>query len=186
MKIVDIVEKIRSGKILVLPTDTICGLSGLVEEQIILKISLLKKRSNDKGFILLSSYIEHFMPFMDLDRISEEDFYFLNEVKQEKPTTFLVPAKEELAWLHKGTGKIAVRLTNMPLIYEITTLLNQAIISTSANFSGQKPALDNREVFAYFANNVEYISWHVNDVRSKLNNKPSRIVDLLSREIIRD
>lgn len=180
----DIVKKIKEHKIIAIPTDTIYGLSGLIEEKVILKMQQLKKRSFEKGFILLSSYIEHFMPFLNLDKICDKDFEILN-TEQEIPTTFIVPAKEELTWLHKGSHNIAIRLTLMPLIYEITSLLNTGIISTSANLSGQKPAMDNREIFSYFGNNVEYFHYS-NQVLMGRYNKPSRIIDLLTKKIIRD
>jgi L-threonylcarbamoyladenylate synthase len=99
------------------------------------------------------------------------------------PTTLLVDYNDNIpSHLKNDSGKIAIRVSNHYPIKSLFNSFNGLIVSTSANISGEK--------------NIELVedlikTFHHEDVgfyNAKLGNniKPTRIIDLNSREIIRD
>ena len=172
---------LKSDKVLALPTESVYGLSVRLESQAVAKIVTLKKRSANKGFIVLSSKIEHLLHVTDVKHLNNEDLARLRG-KKVRATTWIVPVNPEFQWITGSFDTIAVRLTTHPLLSLLTQSLNQAIISTSANISGHPPATSASEVYNYFGENVDYI-YPNNDFIAK---KPSRLVNLITGEILRN
>ena len=77
--------------------------------------------------------------------------------------------------------KIAIRITSHKVSCEICKLLDFPIISTSANRVGDEPIVNLKRIKQYFNNEVDYI------IEGELgsNSKPSRILDLLTKEVLR-
>ena len=173
---------LKKQQVVALPTESIYGLSAIVTPKTVNKIIALKKRSLEKGFIVISRKLTHLMPFIDQQQLTQSDIDKLSKVYQQ-PTTWVVPSKPEFSWLTGQFASIAIRLTRHPLLTEITTELNEAIISTSANISDYPPAKNIAEVNNYFGEQLDYI-YPVTQA-NKLRAKPSQIIDLLTNKIIR-
>ena len=99
------------------------------------------------------------------------------------PTTLLIDYNEQLPeHLQNASGKIALRVSNH---YPIKTLLetfNGIMVSTSANISEQYNLNTIDEIMNVFnKSDVAYFDDKLGD-----NNKPSRIIDLHTRAVIRD
>ncbi len=99
------------------------------------------------------------------------------------PTTLLVDYNDNIpSHLKNNSGKIAIRVSNHYPIKALFKSFNGLFVSTSANISGEK--------------NIDLVedlikTFHHEDVgfyNAKLGNniKPTRIIDLNTREIIRD
>ena len=56
------------------------------------------------------------------------------------------------------------------------------IVSTSANIAGEKPIIKMNQLESYFGNKIDYI------VEGQIGNnkQPSRILDLLTHEVLRE
>lgn len=175
-----IASLLQDYKIVVLPTDTIYGLSGLIHPNNVRKISAIKKRDFSKGFIIISFNIHHLFPFIDLSKLNTSQIRKFS-ILYDNPTTWIVPVKKEFFWLTGGSSNIAIRLTRNTVISKITLMLNQAIISTSANLSGLPPATNIKELDHYFNNDLIYFYSKVFYCKSK----PSKIIDLVSGNILR-
>ena len=162
------------------PTDTIYGLGCLANNPSgIQKIIELKNRDINKGFILLASDIGYLLPYIDSHM--SKDLLKQISLPLKIPTTFLVPKSEELSPLLAGSNELlAVRITSNSLIKFFCEKTDSALISTSANLNGKKVATTKRELKHYFGNQLDYAL-----PPSRYNSKPSRIINLITGEIIR-
>ena len=60
-----IVKALQTQEIIAIPTESIYGLSCVITPEAVTKIINIKQRSNSKGFIIVSSKLDHFLPFID-------------------------------------------------------------------------------------------------------------------------
>ncbi|WP_119328446.1 L-threonylcarbamoyladenylate synthase [Cysteiniphilum halobium] len=172
---------LKAHKVLALPTESVYGLSTILEADAVAKIVTLKKRSANKGFIVLSSNIEHLLRVIDVTDLTDEHLAKLQKT-YDRATTWVVPVKPEFRWLTGPFESIAVRLSMHPLLSELTNMLDQAIVSTSANVSNMPAATSAGEVYNYFDDKVDYIYPQDDFVATK----PSKLIDLITGEILRE
>lgn len=162
-------QQLKNGGVISHPTDTIQGLACLPRhESAIKKIIQLKERSDAKGLILLSSNIEYFYDFV-------ADINQLNSIKVGlEPTTYLVKAKAGVSKFLTGNfDTVAIRLTDNVLVSQLCQLSKSALISTSANTSGQATAKTQLDLVKFFSKDLDFI------IRPRLyNGQASRIIDL--------
>lgn len=165
-----IISKIKNNEIVAIPSDTIFGLSCLPNITNIKKLNKLKQRSDNKGFILLTSNLEYLQKFIDTKylKILEQEY-----AKITTPTTFIVPSVHKLA----THNTLAIRLTDNPLITKICSQLNSAILSTSCNISGKKNINTTLKLRLFFKN-IAFLT-------PNTNNKSSTIIDIISGAILR-
>jgi len=157
------------------PTDTIYGLACLANNPSAIKSLIdLKKRDIDKGFILLASDLGYVLPYID----ENLDIALIKKLGQQTavPTTYLVPKSASTSSLISGSSDlVAVRITSDPLVRYFCENTESALISTSANLSGQKVASNMAELKAYFNQSLAYAL-----PPNKYNSQPSIIIDLLT------
>jgi L-threonylcarbamoyladenylate synthase len=120
------------GKILVLLTDTIWGFSAHTENtKAISKIQSLKKRPENKPFLLLTD---------DISKICELNDFEQNFIKNNTPIecTFLLNRKKDkLKDYFPNHNKLAARIPNKPDLLGLLRHLSFPISSSSVNISGQ-------------------------------------------------
>ncbi len=173
-----IIKSLTNNDIISIPTDTVYGLSCIINKTAVNKLINLKQRDSSKGFIVISHKIEHLLKYADTSLISNNQILKLKIPKQQ-PTTWIVPAVKDIQWLTGGKPTIAIRLSQTTEIQEICSSLDSAIISTSANISGQT-----------FINNALEINEIFNDImvfdnKQETKVTPSKITNLLTGEKIR-
>lgn len=168
---------LKKGGIGVLPTDTIYGLSAAaLNEDAVKKVYKLKGRSAAKPFIILISNIK----MLDLLSIAGDKF---ESVLKYWPgsLTVIFDAPQAPAWLHAGTGTLAVR---QPGDKDLRKFINKCgpIISTSVNIQGAIPASSIKMAIDYFGDNLDF---YVNVGR--LESLPSTLAKLVDGrlEVIR-
>lgn len=152
------VKVLEQGGIVLLPSDTIPGIScDASNEKAVLKVINLKKRQKvNEGFIVLISnesmaswYTRSFNP--EIYRTIKESF-------QEIPVTIIWENGRNVALSVLGPdGSIAIRIVNLPYIHKIVEKLGRGIISTSANISGEKYPASMEEVSPPILENVDLI-----------------------------
>jgi L-threonylcarbamoyladenylate synthase len=170
-----IVDYLNSGKILVLPTDTIYGLScDATNEKAIKKIIKLKKRNKSKGLIVLVSSVKMAKEYCLIDKVAENKLAEL--WKNRRPTTVLLRRNAVLPDLLSGGGvSLAIRLPKRENLVKIIERLGAPIVSTSLNISGGCTLSDVKEIEKVF--NASLIDLAVDCGQTK-NKKPSKILDI--------
>ncbi len=79
-----------------------------------------------------------------------------------------------------GHDTVAIRLTDNPLIKNLCTMTNSALVTTSANASGYQVAQNSLKLRVYFKDQLDYIIAPVITA-----NKPSSIINLHTGERLR-
>lgn len=167
-----IINEIIKDNVVSIPTDTVYGLSCNISKDAVAKVINLKKRDSSKGFIIISHDHKHLLKYADTTKLSNEQIDKISS-KQAQPTTWIVPGKKDIQWLTGGKTTIAIRLVTTEIVTYICQSINDAIISTSANISGEDFINDAKSITKTF-DNIYVLE---TEVRSS---QPSRIIDIIS------
>lgn len=168
---------LNAGGIIIHQTDTIFGLACLPNEKTLFRLAAIKRRSAQKGFILLCDNPESVSGYINYD----DNHLGELAAKQKKPTTWLVPANLNIAPPLLGkTNKVAIRITSDPNIIKLCRQTGP-IASTSANLSQLNPCETSAQARNMFGTLVDYIETK----HSPSNSKPSTIIDIETNEVIR-
>lgn len=168
-----IISEIIKDNVVSIPTDTVYGLSCNISKDAVAKVINLK-RDSSKGFIIISHNYEHLLKYADTTKISNQQINKISS-KQTQPTTWIVPGKKDIQWLTGGKTTIAIRLVTTEIVTYICENINDAIISTSANISGEDFINDAKSITKTF-DNIYVLE---TEVRSS---QPSRIIDIISEQ----
>ncbi len=173
------IEICRKGGVISYPTEAVFGLGcDPLNESAVNKILQLKIRPMSKGMILIAADLQQLLPYIEC---SNEQLNLLQKTP-EQPTTWLVrksPATPE--WITGKHNKIAVRITQHPVAKALCENLGQAMISTSANPTGHKPAKTLLRARRYFHHHIDYYV----PGKTGLLKKPTQIRDIENGNLIR-
>ncbi len=174
------VRALRAGGIIAYPTEGVYGLGCDPENSAAVeRLLLLKQRSGNKGLILIASSIDQLEPY--LEPLNTSTLKKVNATWP-GPVTWILPAKPFTPpYLAREDQTIAARVTAHPVASALCKAANQALVSTSANTSGYRPAHTPLQVRNIFQNNVDYIVHGATGGAGK----PTEIRDSRSGKIIR-
>ncbi|MCA8837575.1 MAG: Sua5/YciO/YrdC/YwlC family protein [Proteobacteria bacterium] len=143
------------------------------------RLRQLKARNADDGFIVVSDCVEKFAPWLDIRYLSDPRLASPSKV----PTTWLAPVDDDARELLCGTDNmtLAVRVSSHEPVRQLCHHLASALVSTSANPPGLKPATSCAEVLEYFSGQIDAIL----DEPIGTAVGSSRIVDILTNREIR-
>lgn len=170
-----IVDALKQGKSIAYPTEGVWGLGcDPFNHEALKNLLSLKGRSKEKGFILIGSEISHFDKFIDTAGHKKK---LLS--KWPGPHTWLVPCKLKPSILTGYKDKIALRLSSHKDIVSICSKFGGAIVSTSANKTGEPSISSYEEIMRAFPG--------IAILKGSLGEeiKASRIQDLITDKIIR-
>ncbi len=171
---------LKKGGVLAYPTEAVFGLGcNPYQWQAVERILKIKHRNVNKGLILVASDWEQVS--MLVEPIPPGSF---NRVQGTwpGPVTWLFPASEKApAWIKGSHPRIALRISNHPVVQQLCQGLGGPIVSTSANVEGQPPFRDYRSVKIVFEKQVDFIM--PGKVGALVN--PTPIRDALTGDIIR-
>ena len=172
---------VKSGKILAHPTESIWGIGcDAFNRQAVEKVFRLKKRDLSKGFILLAESLESIEKYIKV--IAKEDQQFLSK-HWPGAYTFLIKYNDKLpTHLMNKNGKIAIRVSDHLPIKALLKGFSGFMISTSANISGEKNINNPAEIINFFEQ--EDLAYYDESLGKNLT--PSKIIDLETRDIIRE
>jgi L-threonylcarbamoyladenylate synthase len=147
---------IRRGAVIAIPTD---ALYSLVADPFSLnavgKVFLAKGREPHRSLPLLVSDI---MMAEDLSKDMPARFYVLARQFWPGPLTMIVPASAKVPLRVTGnTGRLAVRQSRSVVVSGLLERLNQPLISTSANISGQPTCRSGIEVFGQMDGRLDLV-----------------------------
>lgn len=128
---------LKEGKILVYPTEAVYGIGcDALNEQAVLRLLALKKRSQEKGLIILIHDWAQLSPW--IKEISPEAMQKVKDTWP-GPVTWLFPKSEFVPdWISGDSPFVAIRMTAHPIARELC--LDFPIVSTSANLTADSPA----------------------------------------------
>lgn len=142
-----------------------------------MRILEIKDRDPAMGLVLIVSDPSQVEDWVDVPLDAEQ-----LESSGDKPVTWIVPATEAAPALVRGEHhSIAVRLTSHPVARALCELAASALVSTSANISGQLPARNALVLRRQFGTLVDYI---VPGACGSAGG-PSEIRDLLTGKVLR-
>lgn len=176
------VEALLQGKIIAYPTEAVWGLGcDPFNEQAVNRLLQIKNRPVEKGLILVAASLAQIHPYLAQEL--EDERQGLLTASTEIPTTWLVPIKQDAipAWIIGEHPRLAVRISNHPLVKALCQGAAMPIVSTSANPPGLQPAIVRSQVEDYFGDEVI-----ICDGETGNSKQPSMIKDLLTGVIIRD
>lgn len=181
---------LKQGEVLAYPTEAVWGLGcDPYNEQAFLKILALKQRPIEKGVILLASQMSQVLPLLQqlpTQRQQEIITSWENRSISERATTWLLPADDKIpTWIKGHHPQVAVRVTTHPLCVALCNAFNGFIVSTSANPAGLEPAHHLQQATQYFRKNPD-IELHYLNGDLGASQQPSRIIDAITGQIIRD
>jgi len=147
---------IRRGKVVAVPTD---ALYTLVADPFNLhavgQVFVAKGREFHRSLPLLVSDV---LMAEDLARELPEKFYVLARRFWPGPLTIIVPAASKVPLKVTGnTGRLAVRQARANVVNALLEKLNQPLIATSANISGQPTCRSGIDVFGMMDGRVDLV-----------------------------
>ncbi len=147
------IEILKNGGTILYPTDTIWGIGcDATNVEAINKIFDIKKREKNKSMIIL---VENEKRLQDLVEVPEMAWQIIDV--SEKPVTIVYDnpkglPKEILA----PDGSIGIRLVKDNFCKKLISKLNKPLVSTSANFSGDKSPMKFSDISNELINLVDY------------------------------
>lgn len=179
------VNDLRAGKVIAYPTEAVWGLGcDPFNEKAFQQVLSLKKRTIEKGVILLASKIAHVEHLLfNLDKATQQHIVstWSEQDANSKTTTWLLPTDSTIPkWITGEHKSVAVRVTNHSLCQALCQAFGGFIVSTSANPAGARPAKCLYSAQQYFKDQVTYL-----DGELGLSPEPSRIIDAITGLIIR-
>jgi L-threonylcarbamoyladenylate synthase len=169
-------QKLKTGKIAVIPTDTIYGLSaGAFLPASVEKIYQLKKRDPKKPLIILISSIEDLKLFeIKFDAKTKK---VLEKVWPGKVSVILPFSNKKFYYLHRGQKSLAFRMPKKENLLKFLKMTGP-LVSTSANVENLPFAKTIPEAKKCFGKKVDI---YVNE--GKLNSKPSKLIRIENGKI---
>jgi L-threonylcarbamoyladenylate synthase len=176
---VQLAAYLRRGGLVAYPTESCYGLGcDPRNPRALQRLIRLKGRDAAKGLLLIADHIKRLKPFVrplptaDLARLQRS---------WPGPVTWVVPASSACPpLLTGGRPTIAVRVTAHPGAASLCRSLGMALVSTSANKSGKKPAKTAAECRRIFGAQVRVIDGRIGQRR-----RPSTLIDLATGTILR-
>jgi L-threonylcarbamoyladenylate synthase len=173
-EVILVVDALKQGKIILYPTDTVWGIGcDATNENAVARIFELKNRPKEKSMIVLldadtklNKYVKE-VPAVAWDLVEYS----------ENPLSIIYPGAYNLAPnVIQADGTVAIRICKDEFCKQVIHRFGKAIVSTSANMSGQEtPALFS-EISPEIVKGVDYVvQYRQND---KHRAKASTIIKL--------
>lgn len=160
---------LRRGGLIAYPTEYCFGLGCDPRNRAAVKRLLaLKQRPQHKGLILIAGRYAQLTPYLQpITEAAQEQV----RVDGAKAITYLMPVRHHVPrWLRGMHDTLAVRITAHPFAAALCNSLDMALISTSANRSGDQPIRTYAECQRQFGCAVKVLNGRVGK-----NKKPSTI-----------
>ena len=189
--------KLKQGQLLAYPTESVWGIGcDAYNETGVSRILSIKQRPIDKGMIVITDSIARIDPLLACLSPRQrqqvlDSWDTKTTLDNNQAQTWLLPIPQVLnrpipSWITGEHDSVAVRVIAHPLIAQLCSQMVSTanpfgfIVSTSCNPSGQPPATNRAEAFAYFGDEIGYL-----DAPTLGYIKPSQIRDALTGQTIR-
>jgi len=177
-----VVSVIAAGGVIAYPTEAVYGLGCDPDnDKAIEKLLQVKQRPWQKGLILVAANYAQLRPYIDESKLTATQLQSVF-AKWPGPFTFIMPINPGISKLLCGRfNSLAVRVSAHAGIQAICNAIGKPLVSTSANLSGQEPAMSVDEILITFNSKIDAV------VSGELGveGKPSTITDVLTSKILR-
>ena len=164
----------NEGGVILYPTDTIWGIGcDATNEEAVRRVYQIKQRSDSKAMlVLVDSPVKVDFYVQDVPEVAWD----LIEVA-DKPLTIIYSGARNLAAnLIAEDGSVGIRVTNEEFSKRLCQQFRKAIVSTSANISGQPSPANYSEITEELKSMVDYVVGYRQEEMG--HPKPSSIIKL--------
>ncbi len=144
---------LKRGGVIAYPTESCYGLGcDPRNRRAVQRILKLKRRPQHKGLILIASSYEQVARYIQPLTPAEQARF---QADGAQAITYLMPVKPSCPrWLRGAHDTLAVRMTAHPFARDLCRSVGSALVSTSANRSGMRPAKTYAECQRMFGKRV--------------------------------
>ena len=156
------IETKRKGGVILYPTDTVWGIGcDATNVEAVKRVYQIKQREDSKALIcLVDSDARMQRYFRNVPDVAWQLIDSLKEAPDAKPTTLILDGAINLAPnLIAEDGSLGIRITNEPFSKELCYRFQKAIVSTSANISGEPAAQNYCDIDPRILEAVDYVCW---------------------------
>ena len=148
------IEAMRKGGVILYPTDTVWGIGcDATNAEAVKRVYEIKQRDDSKALICLVDSDARLQRYVR--NVPDVAWQLIDCV--EKPTTLILDGAVNLAPnLIAEDGSIGIRIT---FSHELCFRFQKAIVSTSANISGEPAAQNYRDIDPRILEKVDYVCW---------------------------
>ncbi len=172
------VETMRKGGVILYPTDTVWGIGcDATNVDAVKRVYAIKQRDDSKALICLVDSDARMQRYFRT--VPDVAWQLVDSLKESdaKPTTLILDGAINLAEnLIADDGSVGIRITNEPFSKELCYRFQKAIVSTSANISGEPAAQNYCDIDPRILETVDYVCW--NRRQEHKPHTPSSIIKL--------
>lgn len=155
------VEVLRKGGVILYPTDTVWGIGcDATNVEAVKRVYEIKQRDDSKALICLVDSDARMQRYFR--QVPDVAWQLIDSLKESdaKPTTLILDDAVNLAEnLIAEDGSVGIRITNEPFSKELCFRFQKAIVSTSANISGEPAAQNYGDIDPRILEAVDYVCW---------------------------
>lgn len=172
------VEVLRMGGVILYPTDTVWGIGcDATNSEAVKRVYEIKEREDSKALICLVDSDARLQRYVR--RVPDVAWQLIDSLQDSdaKPTTLILDGAINLAEnLIAEDGSVALRITQEAFSKELCYKFQKALVSTSANISGQPAAQNYQDIDPVLLERVDYVCWTRRQEHKP--HKPSSIIRL--------
>jgi len=155
------VEVLRKGGVILYPTDTVWGIGcDATNAEAVKRVYDIKQRDDSKAMICLVDSDARLQRYVR--NVPDVAWQLIDSLKEGdvKPTTIILDGAINLAEnLIADDGSIALRITREQFSKELCYRFQKALVSTSANISGEPAAQNYCDIAPRIIEAVDYVCW---------------------------
>ena len=155
------VETMRKGGVILYPTDTVWGIGcDATNVDAVKRVYAIKQRDDSKALICLVDSDARMQRYFR--NVPDVAWQLVDSLKEgdARPTTLILDGAINLAEnLIADDGSVGIRITNEPFSKELCYRFQKAIVSTSANISGEPAAQNYCDIDPRIIEAVDYVCW---------------------------
>ena len=154
------VETLRQGGVILYPTDTVWGIGcDATNPEAVKRVYQIKQRDDSKALICLVDSDARMQRYVR--QVPDVAWQLIDSLQDGgKPTTLILDGAVNLAPnLIADDGSIGIRITQEPFSKELCYRFQKALVSTSANISGEPAAQNYCDIDPRIVEAVDYVCW---------------------------
>lgn len=171
---------LRSGGVIAFPTDTVWGIGCLPQCQLaVQRIYDIKKREKQKPLILMSYDINSLLPYIDHPFPQQADI-LMKKYWPGALTLVVQKSRKTPGYLTSNKDTVGIRVPDNNVFAQICrSISGHVLATTSANISGEVPALTYQEAMAYIGDKVDFVVPY----EQKISQRASTVVGIKNEKI---
>ena len=155
------VAVLKRGGVILYPTDTVWGIGcDATNAEAVKRVYEIKQRDDSKALICLVDSDARMQRYVR--QVPDVAWQLIDSLKDGdgKPTTLILDGAVNLAAnLIAEDGSIGMRITQEPFSKELCYRFQKALVSTSANISGEPAAQNYCDIDSRLVEAVDYVCW---------------------------